>query len=715
MRRREEGDGFRAASPVKVLAALSISLVLSAGVFGGQPVIKRDPDLNVLLITVDTVRADHLGCYGYPTAGTPAIDGLAADGVRFLNAYAQVPLTLPSHSSIMTGTYPLYHQVHNNGYYRLGPENETLAKILKRHGYKTAAFVSSFTVDSRFGLAQGFDVYDERFSGDEILKNLNSERKSDQVYAAFASWFENAYRERFCCWVHFYDPHLPYDPPPPFKQEFRDHPYDGEIAFVDASIRRIVADLREKNVLERTLIIIAGDHGEALGEKREIDHGFFLYDGTLRVPLVLHAPRSLPRGIVVSPQVRLIDILPTVLDLLKLPVPKEIEGTSLLPYVSGKKREPLASYIETYFPLENFGWAPLVGIVDGQWKYIQAPTPELYDLKTDPKEEANLAGREKARAEEETVKLSGLIRKYARSSAEKKRTLTAEEEERLRSLGYLGGGPVSKTAPRALADPKDKIEDYLLYYRGNLMETGGHLAAAQECFEQVNRRNPEAPSFYVNLAAVKIKMNKVAEAVEVLERARAKFPDSPVILSPLMGAYIKAERWDDALVTGQAILDVDPRHYDALFLSGSVNARLGQWGEALESFNKALEIEPGNKTLRQRYAYALAASGRSEEALASFDRLIREYPADQSINLELGHIYGVIGNLDEARETLRGAVERHPSPEAFYAYAQCLARAGDYPEAVRWIRRYLETTSEADTPRKKAAQAKLLEWEKRRK
>ncbi len=499
----------------------------------------------------------------------------------------------------MTGTYPLYHQVHDNGYYYLGPENETLAKILKKNGYKTAAFVSSFTVDSRFGIGQGFDVYDDKFLEDEILKNFRSERKADEVFASFSPWFDKNYNQKFCCWVHLYDPHLPYDPPPPFKQQFYDHPYDGEIAFADFYLGKIVDKLKEKNILEKTLIVIAADHGEALGEKRELDHGFFLYEDTLRVPLIFCSPRALPAEAVVYPRARLIDVLPTILDLIKIPVPKEAQGTTLLPYISGQKKEPLTSYIETYFPLDNFGWSPLLGLVDGDWKYIQAPRPELYNLRSDPQEENNLFEREKNVANDEARKLAEVIKKYSRNNPQKKRMLTPEEEERLRSLGYIGGSAASNASGQSLSDPKDKIEDYILYFRGNLMETEGQFEKAADCYREVNRRNPEAPWFYVNLGMLDMKMNKVADAVQVLEQARAKFPDSLMVLSRLLTFYLRAERWDDGFRTGQAILKLDPRNFDGLFLSGSIKAKMGKWEEALLYYQKALDIEPENKILRQ--------------------------------------------------------------------------------------------------------------------
>lgn len=242
---------------------------------------KGNTFLNILLITMDTTRADRVGCYGYEKAQTPNIDSLASKGIRFSNVYSPVPLTFPSHCSILTGTYPLYHQVHNNGYYYLDPENLTLAEMLKQRDFKTAAFISSFTLDSRFFMDQGFELYDDKFRENELLKSFRSERKADEVFIPFSQWIDQNYKNKFFAWVHFFDPHLPYNPPPSYREKFSHSPYDGEIAFMDHYIGEIIDQLKKKNILDRTLVILVGDHGEGLGEKREIDHGLFLYNSNL--------------------------------------------------------------------------------------------------------------------------------------------------------------------------------------------------------------------------------------------------------------------------------------------------------------------------------------------------------------------------------------------------------------------------------------------------
>lgn len=630
-------------SPALILA-LALSVEPAAGA------VRRD--LNVLLITIDTVRADRLGCYGYAGARTPNLDRLAAEGVRFANVYAQVPLTLPSHCSIMTGTYPPDHRVRNNGSYSLGPDLPTLAGLLRAKGYRTAAFVASFTLDSRFGLARGFDLYDDNVQGEEVLKSFRSERDAGAVLAALAPWLQGNRGERFFGWAHFYDPHLPYAPPPPFDVEYRGRKYDGEIAYVDHVIGRLLELLKEKGLLDRTLIVVAGDHGEALGEKKEIDHGLFLYDGTLKVPLIVRLGKDLPAGIVVPSRVRLIDIMPTVLDILGMPVPPGVRGISLLPQIRGKKKDDLPSYIETNYPRENYGWSELRGLVDGPWKYILAPTPELYDLAKDPGEEKNVASTEPAVLRTEAGKLDELIDRSGARKGAARRTMTAAEAERLRSLGYLGGGRADDAMKKGLPDPKDKIGDYLLIFRGNLLENEGKLPLAFECYRKVLEANPDVPSNYVNLALLDMKMDRAEEATRLLEQAKSKFPDSELVLSRLMGLYLKAERWQDALSIGQVLLQNDPSHFDALFLSGSASARLGKWENAADCYRKALAIEPENAVLRRRY------------------------------------------------------------PDSVYAYAVLLGKNRDLKGAILWMKRYLEAASRDDGPRLDEARRLLEEWER---
>ena len=554
---------------------------------------------------MDTTRADRIGCYGYKAAKTPHIDALAARGVRFANAYSPVPLTLPSHCSILTGKYPFAHHVRNNGSYSLTSDQVTLAEILKSQGLTTSAFVASFTLDSRFGLAQGFDVYDDTFDTREALKSYRSERTADRVASSFLSWLGENGKKRFFSWVHFFDPHLPYSPPSPFSQEFKGHPYDGEIAFMDQEIGRIIGALEHRALINRTLIVLAGDHGEALGEKREVDHGLFIYEPTLRIPFIICTPLIPSGGIVVKSRVRLIDVLPTILDLIEFSPPRDISGRSLVPYIRGRNKDDLTSYAETFYPRENYGWSELLGLVDGRWKYILAPKPELYDLANDPGEEKNLVNEQAQTAARLSRKLAAMIVQKEPDERGSGRRVSSEEELKLRSLGYIGGkSDVRASGP--LPDPKDKIEDYILYFRGNLFETRGEYDKAEVCFRQVLASNPDVSWNYVNLGILMAKKDRTTEAIRTLEEGRKRLPESLVILSHLMAVYLRAGRSADALAAGQEILAINPDHFDALYVTGDILARQESWADAVPYFERALRIEPENVALLRSYKQALA-------------------------------------------------------------------------------------------------------------
>ena len=690
---------------VIALAALIVLRVLAPGAK-----IKQDSNLNVLLITLDTTRADRLGCYGQARARTPNLDGLAAAGVRFENVYSQVPLTTPSHCSILTGTYPLYHQVHNNGTYALPDEVTTLAEILKGRGFQTAAFVGSFTVDSRLGLGQGFDVYDDKLAEGQAFKPLNAERKAEKVYAAFRRWFESVEKPPFFCWVHFFDPHLPYDPPAPYSVDFADSPYDGEISYMDQYVGRVIAALREKDLLSQTLIVLAGDHGEAFGEKVETGHGVFLYDGTLKVPLIFQAEGHLPKGAVIKSRVRLIDIAPSILDLLGLSVPSEIQGMSLLPYMAGREKKDLSTYLETYFPRENYGWSELTGFVDGDWKYIKAPKPELYNLKTDPQETQNLLGQEGRNAELLRERLAETSAKYSSGFTASKRELTSEEREKLRSLGYVDQTAAAPSGP--LPDPKDMVDELRMNQRAETLEMEGNTTEAAKVYSRILDLNLRSPVNYVNLALIQAKMNHFDEAVRILERGIAALPGSVTLLSRLAHTYMAMGRLQKALDAWQAVLVIDPDYFDALLASAWILDLMGKKEEARGYFEKALAVEPENKFLRKNYALNLATMGNLKEAIGIYERLKQDFPDDYEVLQDLGIALGYAGDINGAIESLKAAVGLHPTPVAYYNLTVALKKIGKIDEAVIYLKLYLANPEDEPEDKIRGAQQELLVLEK---
>jgi len=668
---------------------------------------------NILLITLDTTRADHVGSYGYAPARTPYLDGLAAEGVRFARAYCPTPLTLPSHCTILSGLHPVAHGVRNNGR-ELAPGIRTLAEVLKGRGFATAAFVSSFSVDSRFGLGRGFDVYDDTFSTQSPLKSANAERRAEDTFARFSRWLDGASGSRFFAWVHYYDPHLPYDPPSPYKEESAGRPYDGEIAYMDHYVGAVLERLKAKGLLERTIVVVAGDHGEGLGDKVETGHGVFLYEETLRVPLILHNRAVFPRPRVVESAVRLVDLAPTILGILGLEGESSgMQGRSLIARARGKESADLDSLIETLYPRENYGWSELVGLVSGRWKFIQAPKPELYDLGRDPGEADNLfaasavkAGEMAKKLEQEIVRLSSGPRAAAGPAAD-----SAEVRERLRSLGYVNfaSGKPGEAPP----DPKDKIGLLRLFQQAQAFEFEQKFADAERVYGEILAEIPDAPEAYVNLALAQAKQNGFDRAIATLERGIARLPGSEDLLVRLGHTYLVTGKAREALETMDKVLASNPASLDALVASAGVMDATGRKDEARGFLERALAVEPENRPLRTSYAANLASSGRLREAIAVYEGLIRDFPGEQAFYQFAGIAHSYLGEFERAVSLLRQAVAIRPTAVGYFNLALAYEKSGDLREAVNHFRLYLENSQGESEANIRKARAELESLEKK--
>jgi arylsulfatase A-like enzyme/tetratricopeptide (TPR) repeat protein len=656
----------------------------------------EETDYNLLFLTLDTTRADRIGAYGYANAETPSIDGLAQRGVLFKNCYASVPLTLPSHATLFTGREPIAHGIRNNGTYVLRQEETTLAETMQALGYRTFAVIASFTLHSKFGMSQGFDVYDDSLDFNTAANNIRTEISADKAYAKFKNWFENNHAQKFFSWVHFYDPHSPYDPPPEYKSRFSDDYYDGEIAYTDGFVGRIVEDLRSKGILNKTLIIVAGDHGEAFGEHREFGHGIFCYEESLKVPLIISNPTIFrEERRVISQRVRLTDIMPTVLELYGLDVPRNIQGKSLAPPLFGEKENhDTQIYVESLFGKEDMGWAPLTGMILGDHKYISLPTPELYDLTSDPEEKRNLFGEKKSLAKKIDRRLSQYVQNNSNSGGSARRTLTEADRERLESLGYVS--PFSGEAKKEL-DPKDEIDllnEILavkkLLDKGNIEDAEKRLPALLESEQGVR-----IPPFYDSLCNMYKEQGDMDKATEILEKAVQQFPGKKrfrvnlALLHLETGKVLEAERLSLAIVDGYP--DVAQAHSIlALIYKGK-----GEIDKAAFYYDKALEIEPSNVMLnlnlaeaelergnrlkavelldplvqndvlmeesdsskvRTRLGILLARGGEYKQAIGLFLRIIEKNEADSEVWTHLGLSYYNKGDFEKARESLDKAL-----------------------------------------------------------
>ncbi|HEX5758149.1 MAG TPA: sulfatase-like hydrolase/transferase, partial [Thermoanaerobaculia bacterium] len=483
---------------------------------------------SVLLVTLDTVRADRLGCYG-GSAATPALDRLAREGVRFAAASTPAPLTLPAHASLLSGLLPPAHGLRNNGAGAFPAGRPTLATALAARGYRTAAFVGAFVLDRRFGLGRGFELYDDEVDrGPASAPSLEAERRGDVVVDRALAWLAAEGDDRpFLLWVHLYDAHAPYAPPPPFRDRHAGDPYAGEVAFADAQVGRLLAALDRLGLAGDTVVAVAADHGEALGEHGELTHGFFLYEPTLRVPLLLRAPGNFRGGTVVETPVGLADLAPTLSGLvgggLAVEAPAGLAGRDLsAALLAGEEPEAADLYAETHYP-EVFGWSRLAALRRRETKYIAAPRPELYDLRRDPKEKTNLSGKQGGRGFAERI---AEIERQAIEPAVPERD--AESDARLASLGYaVAPRRTENRAGARGADPKDRIALFRQYERAHNDLRAGRLSEATASLTQLFSADPANPIFTGELARAHREAGDLRKAIPLYRRAVEAAPEDP--------------------------------------------------------------------------------------------------------------------------------------------------------------------------------------------
>jgi choline-sulfatase len=570
-------------------------VVLEAGALEALGATASARGLDLLVITLDTVRADRLGCAGYARAETPAIDRLASTGVRFEHAIAAAPITLPSHASLFTGLNPLSHGVRNNGTFSLAAEHQTLAESLSAGGYLTGAFVGAYVLDARYGLAQGFDHYDDRVnpSGSGRRSGHFNERSAAQVTDAALRWMKSelpksAERPLFT-WVHYFDAHHPYEPPGEFGSRFRSNPYDGEIAYMDSQIARLVEYLESVGRAERTLIVITSDHGEGLGEHSEETHSRLLYDSTLRVPLILSCPLLFPEPVVVRDRVvGLVDLVPTILDLLGIAGVEGIDGVHLFKAPVDLER---SVYVETLVPLFNHGWAPLQGLHRLGDKFISAPRPEFYDVSNDPAENYNLYPESPPAAgvleERLALELEGQGSAFELRDTEK--GMDPEQAKRLAALGYTRTG--SGSGPIGVLDPKDMMPLFKVMMEArSLTDAGRHLEAEQKN-DVILAQNPGDAFAWETESLIFVRTGRHAEAESALQRM---LKIQPTAEGYVRLAQLQLQRKDLAAMQNTLGLAeaLDPREGGVHMVAGDAYASVGRFSEARGAFEMALKLDP---------------------------------------------------------------------------------------------------------------------------
>ncbi len=640
------------------LLTVSIIAVLSAFA-------TPNPPSNLVVITVDTLRADHLGCYGYQQVKTPNIDALAAEGSRFTHAFTPVPVTLPSHSSIFTGTYPMLSGMHDFSANKLSPQQPTLASVLKEHGYTTGAVIGSAVLDSRFGLNHGFDFYYDHFDFSRLQEsNLEEmERPGNLVADQTLEWLGQNYQKKFFLWMHLYDPHFPYRPPPPYDKEYATHPYDGEIAFADSQVGRLLQFLKDKGVYQNTIIVLSGDHGESLGEHGEKTHGFFIYNATLHVPLIIRAP-ELKTVKLVEASTSLTDIMPTVLNLLKIDVPSQVQGQNLVPLLSGKDEQgPRSLYSETFLPRLHFNWSELRGVETQNYHFIDAPKPELYDLSKDPGETNNLLAQKKAVAEEMQAKLTALIREYSAGPEMAEKTgLDPALMERLKSLGYAGfsGGGNPTISNRDLPDPKDRIQTYELISDAIAESQHGDYPPSIEKLAAAMKTEPNSvPAHYLQgLNYYRVK--NFPEAVAEFEKTLKLSPDYALAAFYLGVAYGHTGQMAESVSTLKHALELDSTNFAAAYNLGAAYLQQKMANEAAAAFRQSIVINEEYAPAHRALGEVLLYQGQADEAITELRKASALAPQDRGTHVALAKALAAKGLNDEAQDELSKARDGGP-------------------------------------------------------
>ena len=614
---------------------------------------------NVLLVTIDTLRADHVGAYGSPLGLTPTLDRLAKEGLRFDVAHAHVPMTLPSHTTIMTGLYPPANGVRDNGAFRFDRTRPTLASALGAVGYRTAAFIGSFVLDARFGLNAGFDLYDDRLNGSSA--NLDVvQRTAEQVLAPAYDWITtqgSALDDRpWFVWAHLYDPHEPYTPPEPFASRYSQDPYSGEIAYADQALGRFLDRLRAAGpALERTLIVIASDHGESLGEHGERTHGLFAYEATLRVPLIAWAPAVLKPAVSAAPA-RLVDLAPTVLDLVGVATPANLDGRSLRAAAPG---DDPGSYFEALNANLTRNWAPLKGMLHGRRKLIDLPIPELYDLAADPGEQHNIyaARRDEARD------LESRLDRLAGSGAAPPTPvpIDPDADARLRSLGYIVRPSAAPARKYTQADdPKQLVPLNTALDEAAAMRARGETPQAIAVLRDVLRRRPDFTVAYDRLAFMLRSSGHLADAIAVADEAARAGRADRTLLRTLGSMYTEAGDARRALAILEPLAQQDASDVETLDTLAQTYARSRRSRDAEATFRKALALSPNAATTWSNLGALYLMEDRSADAREALMRAVSINPDLAAAHNALGVAYARTGDANRAVEEWRRALALQP-------------------------------------------------------
>jgi arylsulfatase A-like enzyme/Flp pilus assembly protein TadD len=704
---------------------------------------------NLLLITLDTLRADHVGAYGSRAVATPSLDRLAREGVQFQEAHASTPLTLPSHTTLLTGLYPSAHGVHDNGGFFVRSSQTLLAEMLKQHGYRTVAAVGSFVLHSRWGIAQGFDLYRDDFEQPSetarYIDPLWLQKRGDQVLNQALAALDADRREPFFLWVHFYDCHYPYQAPEPYASQYGPNSYAAEVAFTDTLVGELLEQLRRRGLEGRTVVVAAADHGEGLSDHVESTHAVMIYQEVMRVPLLVRLPDGRFRGRKVDDLVRLGDVLPTILDLLGLPAPAGIHGRSLVPLMRGEKLSSLPVYMESLYGRYHYGWSELIGLRTARYKLIRTAKPELYDLEQDPAEKENLYNARPQLAHELEADLDRVRQRIgAGQEAASPAPLDPQTLAQLRALGYAGGGPVAVEQDQALPDPKDHIAklDRVLVQVQNGWQAihDQNYERAAAVARQILELEPTWTDAYQILGLAELTLGRIDAAISALQRGIASGEAPPAMKLMLGKAYQSKGEIGLAETTLRELIQSDPTFIPGALALATLLADRKQFAAARAQLEPLLkveeaapsaaaqlgltylqqgEVEQAEKYLRRaaaqgeairdvQFNLALIAENRGERqaAVAGYRAELEHFPQNDRAWQNLGLLLKARGDLSGAAAAFERVTTLRPQdPAGFYLLATVLAQQGganrqrveellrhclelqpDYPPALKLLR-----------------------------
>jgi choline-sulfatase len=644
------------------LQLLPIVIVLLAGCHSGSPTAQSRPDeiprlrpLNVVVVTVDTLRPDHLRCYGYPNIETPALDGLAQRGVLFENAVAQTPLTPPSHASIFTGQNPNVHKVRNTGGFVLQSSSHPLARILQEQGWDTAAFIGSAVLKKLFGFNNGFSVYDDEMPrpGKRNEFREDPERKASVVVDHAIDWLLKRSSDKpYFLWVHIYDPHIPYRPPAEFAQKYKGRLYDGEIAYADQQIARLFDAVAKTSPAEKTVTAVLSDHGESLGEHGEQTHGIFIYDSTLRIAFIMAGP-GIPAGLRLKQQARTIDFLPTLLEVMGGHAPGYVQGLSLTPAFSGKAVASDISYAETLYPKMNMNWSELRAIRTNRWKYIRAPRPELYDLTSDPGETNNVIQQHGPEAQKFEAQLKNII-SPGRDGTEKVDTAMLDERvmDQLKSLGYLSGaGGRSYELAGTGIDPKDAVGILQLIDKAESGETSLPEPKRIELLREALAKDPQNPSLYYQLGGRLEKNGRYEEALQLYRTALSKGIESGRLHSRIADLLLRRGEKDPAIIEYEKAAQINPADLDSQNNLATAYLEKGRLADAERVFKWILTNDADYPAAQNGMGLVSIQKQDPNAARGYFERAAQLDPDLVEVHMNLGLLYEMAGDSARARSS----------------------------------------------------------------